>query len=165
MALSYRSSDSSSTSTSELLSKSVSSTTRVKAGRGSTSTVNSRSGSKSISLSSSSSWSFSLSASSIVRACAAIVLLLLCINMFMVLQGQENNKWTFSRLLYVLEGMPDLKLENWRLSTIVADWGYFNFFRDFLNLFVSPINTALFVIGGVATVITFCGYFLGYLFL
>lgn len=46
------------------------------------------------------------------------------------------------------------------IPSISADWGLFNWFRDFLNLFVSAINLLIFFGGNMLNVLIYVFYFL-----
>ena len=47
---------------------------------------------------------------------------------------------------------------------ITADWGWFNFFRDFLNGFMSIVDVLIFFVNGLISVVSYIVIFFNWLF-
>lgn len=95
-----------------------------------------------------------------------IVFLFLLLGMLFRLLKGETILPTFTSFLETLESVPNLSnswLSNVDLS-ITADWDKFNFLRDFLNLFIEPIEIVFTMINGIGQVLIYVFYFIKWLF-
>lgn len=105
--------------------------------------------------------------SSVIRFLGAVLLVILLINLFFSLSSSSNS-FTFERLLNVLGNMSNdpvySTLINLRIPPITEDWGLLNVFRNFINYQLSAINTLLFLVGGIATILVTVYYFFAIIF-
>lgn len=95
-----------------------------------------------------------------------VVALLLVATLFQSLAGATPSL-TFSGLLQYMSNAPELS-GDWMLTLndlrIYDDWGLFNFFRDFLNIIMTVLSSAVFLCTGVAQLIVYMAYIIGFLF-
>lgn len=99
---------------------------------------------------------------------AGLLILMLLLNLFMSLQHNATNRFTFERLLRIFEDIGNNEaLQRWttfRITAITSDWGYFDFIRIFINeVCIQPLNCLLFFLGGCANIMIFVGYVLDFL--
>lgn len=73
---------------------------------------------------------------------------------------------SFRGFLEMLEGVPDIDI-SWIAKVaslqIVGDWGLIDFIRSFLNTIMKIFATGLYISTGIAQLIVFVGYVLGFL--
>lgn len=101
-----------------------------------------------------------------MRIAFILLLFLLICNIFAyVLLGSTQEPITFTEILDKLSNAPTIDLdlnEAMTMYEIAADWGVFNFFRDFLNLFTSIWGFFIWIINILVNLIIVVGY-IGYL--
>lgn len=89
------------------------------------------------------------------------------VSLFWRITGSDNI-FTFTSLLEAFSSAPSIPtswITSFVSNKIVADWGVFEFLRNFLNSFVMPLlGTVSFVAVGVAQIITYATWILGTLF-
>lgn len=89
--------------------------------------------------------------------------ILFIISLFRVMYN--NELLTFTGLLETLSDAPTITLPAALDYTITADWGFFNFFRQFLNMFTSLFSVLVFVAAAIVQVVIYIYWILNYLFL
>lgn len=90
--------------------------------------------------------------------------LLLVVSVFKMLSG--SNPVTFGSLLSVVADAPEISMSmTWFDSLeIVADWGAFNFFRDFINMMTGFYSVIEFCARGLIQVIIYVIWVAGFIF-
>lgn len=95
-----------------------------------------------------------------------VVAFLLVATLFQSLSGATPTL-TFSGFLQYMSNVPVLS-GDWMLELndmrIVADWGLANFIRDFLNILATMLSSLVFLFAGVAQLILYICFLVGYLF-
>ena len=80
-----------------------------------------------------------------ISVMSTIMFLLLIITLFRTLIGRGDKILTFEGLLNFLNNFPSFDIENLPNLTINGDWGIFNFFRNFLNIYTGALNLLIFL--------------------
>lgn len=93
-----------------------------------------------------------------------IFLLLLLVMVFRSLSGVNSISFT-SFLTWLRDFHPLLQNFSFVDLSIVGDWGIFNFFKDFLNIFMQVISVAVFVCKAIVNFISYVFGFVRFLFL
>lgn len=88
--------------------------------------------------------------------------LLLIVCLFRVASGMEP--LTFTALLEGLNNCPSIMPNGFVNLTIDGDWGIFEFFRHFLNIFTGGLSILLFTGALLVQVVVFICYFTGWFF-
>lgn len=94
--------------------------------------------------------------------------LLFCILLIFSLVRILNNgsPLTLSSFLDYLSTAPQLVANGGFINlSIVADWGVFNFLRDFLNIFAGLLSCLIYLGSMIIQLITYIIWFLKYLFI
>lgn len=87
------------------------------------------------------------------------VLLILVVMRFLLVPNAPI--YTFQSLLEVLQGTPTMvPWSNFIDLTIYADWGLFNFFKDFINSITGIIEFLLWLTNLLTYTLEFIGYYL-----
>lgn len=100
-------------------------------------------------------------------AFAVLGLILICIltvMLFRVLNNAPANI-TFNSFLDYISNVPDIKFVNISDFSIVGDWGFFDFLRDFLNLFTKFIGFSIWFGQNVTNLIIWLFYIVSYIFI
>lgn len=104
--------------------------------------------------------------SSISLSIAKIILLvLICVALVRATLG--GSYVSLTSFLDFMSKAPDIPL-NWIgifQTGIVGDWGAFNFFKGFLNSISQIIGAGLYLSTGIAQLVVFISYFIGFIFM
>lgn len=92
----------------------------------------------------------------IVSVCLVLLALIRTIN--------GGTPVTFSGFLEYVSNCPNITSRAWLDYTIYADWGVFNFLRDFLNIFTSLFSVLLYVFANLVQIVLYVGYFVSFIF-
>lgn len=99
---------------------------------------------------------------------AVIVLLIIAFNIPSLIRNDGSISYIFSfeRFMNMLTEVPtiDVKVVTNFISTISADWGTFNFLRDFINVFINIFSGVACIAVGIVQLVTFLVYFIPYIF-
>lgn len=71
---------------------------------------------------------------------------------------------TFTGLLNFIQTCPNVTLHPHIIGSIEADWGIFNFFRDFINTLTTIFGVGMYACSSIAQVILLLGWFLAWAF-
>lgn len=74
---------------------------------------------------------------------------------------------TFTGFLETLTSAPEINIPFLTQTTgiIMADWGIFNFIRDFINTLMQIVDVLIFFFNGILSVLTYVVYFFRWLFI
>lgn len=98
----------------------------------------------------------------IIEVIAVIFLLLLIANF--VRLATSGGVLTFGGLLEKLQNFSSFGLTSLYDLTISSDWGLFNFFRDFINIFGTLLSVTLFLANNILNSLWFVIQFVGIFF-
>lgn len=95
-----------------------------------------------------------------------LVIILLNIPSLVAGNGTISDYFSFHRFMSMLENVPkcDFTWINDVITTIVADWGVFNFLRDFINVLIKTLSGVTFICVGLGQVVLFLVYFIPFIF-
>lgn len=105
--------------------------------------------------------------SSYLGMCVSVFAVLLCFMLIvsLVRKTASGDPLTFSSLLNWLGNLRSFSLQvNISDFTIVADWGLFNFLRNFLNIFTTSFGILYFLGANLINLLIFIGQFLLFIF-
>lgn len=71
---------------------------------------------------------------------------------------------TFTGLLNFIQTCPNVTLDPHFIGTISADWGIFNFLRDFINTLTTILGVGMYACSSVTQVIILVAWFLAWAF-
>ena len=71
---------------------------------------------------------------------------------------------TFTGLLNFIQTCPNVTLDPHFIGTITADWGVFNFFRDFINTLTTILGVGMYGASCITQVILLIAWFIGWAF-
>lgn len=93
-----------------------------------------------------------------------IIVILLSISLIRVLNSGDSI--SFSSFLEMLRDSPSINMpfRIFKDLTITADWGVFNFLRNFINVLGNITSVAVFISAGLANVLLYLVYFVRYIF-
>lgn len=95
-----------------------------------------------------------------------IILIAIAFILIRILFSGNNQVFNFQSFLEQLQSMPQIStsFKSFFERTIVTDWGWFNFFRDFINSLMSIISILAWLFGALLDVVRFIVSFLKMLF-
>ena len=97
---------------------------------------------------------------------AFIILVLFIISYSHFVRTGQLFNFSFKSLIDYLSGMPDITFTLSKVDlTIYADWGFFNFLRDFINIFSGLTEFSFQFSGMIGQAFIVIGYLVGLLFL
>lgn len=91
-----------------------------------------------------------------------LFLFLFLISVFGVVNG--GSEMTLRSFLEMLQGVPSITIPKFINYSIVGDWGVFNVFKNFFNLFIIGVNFVVYIATCGVQLITYMFYFISYLF-
>ena len=78
--------------------------------------------------------------------------------------ASNSSALTFTSFLDYLNNVSSSTIDlKFVIELIKDDWGFFNFLRNFINLSVSVINFAIYLVGGLINLVQFAIGFLSFL--
>lgn len=94
-----------------------------------------------------------------------IFMVLVVVMLFRKFTG-NNTIPTFTSFLEMLTSIktPTIPFSDFSFTTIASDWGIFNGFKSFLNMFVSLFNVLIFLANGLMTLGSYIYFFVRWLF-
>lgn len=94
-----------------------------------------------------------------------IIFILLSISLYSYLSDGNMSDLTLQSFLDILADAPSVDV-SWSMVdlSITADWGTFNFLKEFFNLFISIIEFVLFIIGALWKGLNYILYIINSLF-
>ena len=72
---------------------------------------------------------------------------------------------TFAGFLENLSSAPQITISGFIDLTIVGDWGFFEFFRSFLNFFTSALSLLIYIASNLINLLMLVGWSLKFFFL
>lgn len=97
---------------------------------------------------------------------AFIVLFLFIIVFSYYIRTGQLIDFSFKSLVDYLSGMPDITFTLSKIDlTIYSDWGFFNFLRDFINIFSGLTEFSLQFSGMIGQVFVVIGFIVGLIFI
>lgn len=108
--------------------------------------------------------SFSLIRRGVTFHLGAVLLFLIALNLVATCFGQQDNLFSFSTLLNLIETCPTFDFTVAFIQDITADWGAFNFIKNIINVSINAINFWIFIGQGFVNLLSFVFHFLGFFF-
>ena len=105
-----------------------------------------------------------LGASIVVNTLSIIFSILLLVSLFRFLTGHGSQILSFSGFLEMIHNVPTINVEILNNFYITADWGAFNFFKEFLNFFAGLFSVVGFWFANLYNVLVFVIYLFTNLF-